>query len=113
VTNGISDQAIVLDQKRPDRPRRRELIQYVTDCQLPKARALRDMAWLPLFDGFLLDTREYALPDQETISCPANAGLRRRPKLGAEVLRVCALSRATRLVNHRTQGKYFTDPSYF
>jgi hypothetical protein len=60
VTNGMSDQAMVLDQKRPDRPRRRELIQYVTDCQLPQARALRDMAWLPLFDGFLLDTRDTA-----------------------------------------------------
>lgn len=58
VTNGMSDQAMALDQQRPNRPRRRELIQYLTDCPLPHARALRDMAWLPLFDGFLLDTRD-------------------------------------------------------
>jgi hypothetical protein len=58
VTNGMSDQAMVLDRERPDRPRRRELIQYLTDCPLVRARRLRDMARLPLFDGFLLDSRD-------------------------------------------------------
>jgi hypothetical protein len=58
VTNGMSDQLMALDQERPKRPRRRELIQYLTECPLSRAQRLRDVAWLPLFDGFLLDTRD-------------------------------------------------------
>jgi hypothetical protein len=58
VTNGMSDQLMALDRERPKSPRRRELIQYMRECPLSRAQRLRDMAWLPLFDGFLLDTRD-------------------------------------------------------
>lgn len=58
VTNGMSDQAMAPDPQRPARPRRRELIQYMKECPGWCAQRLRDMAWLPLFDGFLLDTRD-------------------------------------------------------
>jgi hypothetical protein len=58
VTNGMSDQAMAPDQQRPGRPRRRELIQYMPECPGWCAQRLRDMAWLPLFDGFLLDARD-------------------------------------------------------
>lgn len=58
VTNGMSDQALALDAQRPMRPRRRELIQYMPECPGWCAQRLRDMAWLPLFDGFLLDARD-------------------------------------------------------
>lgn len=56
VTNGLSDQRMV-NEDDPERWSRRELIQYFPECTEGHARRLRDMAWLPLFDGFLLDTR--------------------------------------------------------
>ena len=56
VTNGMSDQRMV-EGDSSDQPRRRELIQYFRECTGGHAKRLRDMAWLPLFDGFLLDTR--------------------------------------------------------
>lgn len=55
VTNGMSDQRMAY----PDEPsewRRRELIQYFPKCTEDHARRLHDMAWLPLFDDFYLDT---------------------------------------------------------
>jgi Suppressor of fused protein (SUFU) len=56
VTNGMSDQRLV-DADEPQRWSRRELIQYFRECTEGHARRLRDMAWLPLFDDFLLDTQ--------------------------------------------------------
>lgn len=35
---------------------RRELIQYFPECTEGHARRLHDMAWLPLLDGFYLDS---------------------------------------------------------
>jgi hypothetical protein len=55
VTNGMSDFRMV-EGDDPDQPRRRELIQYFHDCTVGHAKRLRDMAWLPLRDEFLLDT---------------------------------------------------------
>jgi hypothetical protein len=56
VTNGMSNQRVA-EGDAPEQPRRRELIQYLRNCTLGHAKRLRDMAWLPLHDGFLLDTR--------------------------------------------------------
>ena len=55
VTNGMSDQRMA-EGDSPDQPRRRELIQYFREFSEGHAKRLRDMAWLPLFDNFLLDT---------------------------------------------------------
>jgi hypothetical protein len=55
VTNGMSDQRMA-EGDSPEQPRRRELIQYFRKCTLGHAKRLRDMAWLPLFDKFLLDS---------------------------------------------------------
>jgi hypothetical protein len=55
VTNGMSDQRMA-EGDSPDQPRRRELIQYFRKCSEGHAKRLRDMAWLPLYDSFLLDT---------------------------------------------------------
>ena len=55
VTNGMSDQRMA----PPDYPQewfRRELIQYLPKCTEGHARRLHDMAWLPLFDNFYLDS---------------------------------------------------------
>jgi hypothetical protein len=54
VTNGMSDFRRA-EGEDPDQPRRRELIQYFHDCTLGHAKRLRDMAWIPLHDEFLLD----------------------------------------------------------
>jgi hypothetical protein len=56
VTNGMSDQRMA-EGDSPEQPRRRELIQYFRECTQGHAKRLRDMAWLPLFDGFLLDNQ--------------------------------------------------------
>jgi hypothetical protein len=40
----------------PHEWKRRELIQYLPKCTEDHARRLHDMAWLPLFDGFYLDS---------------------------------------------------------
>jgi hypothetical protein len=56
VTNGMSDQRMA-EGDSPEQPRRRELIQYLRKCTLGHAKRLRDMAWLPLQDAFLLDSR--------------------------------------------------------
>jgi hypothetical protein len=55
VTNGMSDQRMA-DADDPQCWSRRELIQYFPRCTEGHARRLHDMAWLPLFDGFLLDS---------------------------------------------------------
>jgi hypothetical protein len=55
VTNGMSDQRMA-DPGHPHEWRRRELIQYFPNCTEGHARRLHDMAWLPLFDGFYLDS---------------------------------------------------------
>jgi hypothetical protein len=55
VTNGMSDHRMA-EGDEPDQPRRREIIQYFRVCTDAHAKRLRDMAWLPLHDGFLLDT---------------------------------------------------------
>jgi hypothetical protein len=55
VTNGMSDHRMA-DGDDPEQPRRRELIQYFRACTEAHAKRLRDMAWLPLHDGFLLDS---------------------------------------------------------
>jgi hypothetical protein len=55
VTNGMSDRRMV-DPDDPQCWSRRELIQYFPKCTEGHALRLHDMAWLPLFDSFLLDT---------------------------------------------------------
>ena len=55
VTNGMSDRRMA-EGDDPRQPRRRELIQYLRKCTPGHAKRLRDMAWLPLHDGFLLDS---------------------------------------------------------
>ena len=55
VSNGMSDQRMV-NPNDPQQWSRRELIQYFPTCTAGHARRLHDMAWLPLFDGFLLDS---------------------------------------------------------
>lgn len=55
VTNGMSDRRMA-EGDDPGQPRRRELIQYLRKCTPGHAKRLRDMAWLPLHDGFLLDS---------------------------------------------------------
>ena len=57
VTNGMSDHRMA-EGDDPDQPRRRELIQYFRECTAGHAKRLRDMAWLPLHDGFLLDSHQ-------------------------------------------------------
>ena len=55
VTNGMSDHRMI-DPNAPRIGARRELIQYFPKCTEGHARLLHNLAWLPLFDGFLLDT---------------------------------------------------------
>ena len=55
VTNGMSDQRTVDPDYAPEW-HRREIIQYFPKCTEGHARRLHDMAWLPLFDEFYLDT---------------------------------------------------------
>jgi suppressor of fused protein SUFU len=55
VTNEMSDQRMAEGDSQ-EQPRRRELIQYLRKCTLGHAKRLRDMARLPLHDGFVLDT---------------------------------------------------------
>lgn len=55
VTNGMSDRRMV-DKDDPTKWARRELIQYFPVCTEGHARRLHDMAWVPLYDGFLIDT---------------------------------------------------------
>jgi hypothetical protein len=55
VTNGMSDQRMVAADN-PQCWSRREMIQYFPKCTEGHARRLHGMAWLPLFDGFLLDS---------------------------------------------------------
>jgi hypothetical protein len=55
VTNGMSDHRMV-DPDNPEKWYRRELIQYFPKCTEGHARRLHDMAWLPLYDGFYLDS---------------------------------------------------------
>jgi hypothetical protein len=55
VTNGMSDQRLA-DPGHPCEWHRRELIQYLPRCTEGHARRLHDMARLPLFDGFYLDS---------------------------------------------------------
>jgi hypothetical protein len=55
VTNGMSDQRMAAPDHHAEWPRR-ELIQYFPQCTEGHARRLHDMAWLPLFDSFYLDT---------------------------------------------------------
>lgn len=55
VTNGMSDQRMAAPDYDAEWPRR-ELIQYFPQCTEAHARRLHDMAWLPLFDDFYLDS---------------------------------------------------------
>jgi hypothetical protein len=55
VTNGLSDRRMT-DPNDPDNWARREIIQYFRTLTPEYAKRLRDMAWLPLFDKFLLDS---------------------------------------------------------
>lgn len=55
VTNGMSDQRMVDPGVSVDWYRR-ELIQYFPKCTEGHAKRLHEMAWLPLYDGFYLDT---------------------------------------------------------
>lgn len=55
VTSGMSDHRMAPSED-PTEFNRRELIQYLPKCTEGHARRLRDMAWLPLHDGFHLDT---------------------------------------------------------
>jgi hypothetical protein len=55
VTNGMSDQRMI-DPGDSNHWSRRELIEYFPKCTAGHAERLHDMAWVPLFDGFLIDT---------------------------------------------------------
>ena len=66
VTNGMSDRPMVAGDD-PDLPRRRELIQYFRECTLGHARRLRDMAWLPHFDRFHLDSHQTVAWDHPAV----------------------------------------------
>jgi hypothetical protein len=55
VTNGMSDRRMVDRGGNREPQGRRELIQYFPKCTEGHARRLHNMAWLPLFDGFVLD----------------------------------------------------------
>jgi hypothetical protein len=55
VTNGMSDQRMA-EAAYATGWHRRELIQYFPKCTEGHARRLHDMAWLPLFDDFYLDS---------------------------------------------------------
>lgn len=55
VTNGMSDQRMADPDTAHDFDRR-EMIQYFPKCTEAHARRLHAMAWLPLFDGFYLDS---------------------------------------------------------
>src|SRR5262249_52751196 len=56
VTNGMSDLRMAdPDGEAPPASLRRELIQYLPRATPEHARRLYQMAWLPHFDGFLLD----------------------------------------------------------
>lgn len=57
VTNGMSDQRMV-EKGKPDQWARRELIQYLRKCTPGHADRLRDMAWLPLDDQFVLNFKD-------------------------------------------------------
>lgn len=67
VTNGMSDQRMV-EKGDPSSWARRELIQYLRSCTPAHAGRLRDMAWLPLHDRFVLnfkDTIDWPYPAVE------------------------------------------------
>ncbi len=55
VTNGMSDERMK-NTEDPDSPLRREILQYFPKCTVNHARRLHDMAWLPRFDEFTLDS---------------------------------------------------------
>ena len=55
VANGMSDHRMI-DPNAPRIGARRELIQHLPKCTEGHARLLHNLAWLPLFDGILLDT---------------------------------------------------------
>lgn len=56
VTSGMSDQRMIGEEEDDPELSRREILQYLRQCDEAHARRLRDMAWLPLFDGFFLDS---------------------------------------------------------
>ena len=62
-----SDQRMV-DPDYPADWHRRELIQYFPKCTEGHARRLHDMAWLPLFDGFYLDSHHSIAWEHPAIS---------------------------------------------
>jgi hypothetical protein len=57
VTNGMSDQRM-LEKGDSSHAGRRELIQYLRQCTPAHAGRLRDMAWLPLHDQFVLNFKD-------------------------------------------------------
>lgn len=57
VTSGMSDQRMV-EKGDPSAWARRELIQYLRTCTPAHAGRLRDLAWLPLYDGFVLNFKD-------------------------------------------------------
>lgn len=57
VTNGMSDQRMSEKGER-SHDNRRELIQYLRNCTPAHAVRLREMAWLPLFDQFVLNFKD-------------------------------------------------------
>jgi Suppressor of fused protein (SUFU) len=72
VTSGMSDQ-LLADPGHPHEWERRELIQYLPKCTEGHARRLHDMAWLPLFDGFYLDSHHtVAWPHAAVAGTPWN-----------------------------------------
>ncbi|MBI1831604.1 MAG: suppressor of fused domain protein [Planctomycetes bacterium] len=58
VTNGMSDQRMV-NRKKPEQWARRELIQYLRQGTKDHAHRLNEMAWVPRFDGFLIDAQHF------------------------------------------------------
>jgi hypothetical protein len=66
VTNGMSNQRMV-DADDPEQWARRELIQYFPTCTKAHARRLHRMAWVPLEEGFLLDTHHSVAWEQPAI----------------------------------------------
>lgn len=62
VTNGMSDERMEASEAT-----RRELIQYFPRCTEHHARRLHDMAWLPRFDQFVLDSHHSIAWDQPAL----------------------------------------------
>ncbi|HEY5707582.1 MAG TPA: suppressor of fused domain protein [Terrimicrobiaceae bacterium] len=82
VTNGMSDY-IMTDPETGERARR-ELVQYFHDCDYEHAERLYDLAWMPLFDKFLLaEYQTIKMPDSVVPGSPLKNAFFLPPLLSA------------------------------